>query len=183
MSWFLIKFIRLRYWLRSAFNKQYKPTIEEFLTLPVHWQFDWISKNIDDYEMRLYGDGYLGISYPVDTDILDQYMANPLDYGVSNLLFTQIQDISETRSDQIDEGASLTKDEVDALKNAIAQDDIEGWTLHSGFEFELADGNQFVLFRGYGEGQAGPRYEYDLTLPSKDAALDFILEEPLGSVV
>ena len=69
------------------------------------------------------------------------------------------------------------------LKNVIAQVDIDGWTLHSGFEFELADGNQFVLFRGYGEGQAGPRYEYDLTLPSKDAALDFILEEPLGSVV
>ena len=83
MSWFSIKFIRLRYWLRSAFNKQYKPTIEEFLTLPVHWQFDWISKNIDDYDMRLYGDGYLGISYPVDTDILDQYRENPLDYGVS----------------------------------------------------------------------------------------------------
>ena len=166
----------------SAFDKQHTPTIEQFLTLPAHLQFDWISKNIDDFEMRLYGDGYLGISYPVDTDVLDQYIENPLDYGVSNLLSTQIQDISETRLEEIDQGANLTKDEVDALKNAIAEDDIDGWTLHSGFEFELADGNQFVLFRGYGEGQAGPRYEYDLTLPSKDAALDFILEEPMASL-
>ena len=99
------------------------------------------------------------------------------------LFRSQIQDISETRREEIDQGANLTKDEVDALKNAIAEDDIDGWTMHSGFELELADGNQFVLFRGYGEGQAGPRYEYDLTLHSKDAALDFILKEPLGSVV
>ena len=167
----------------SALDKQHTPTIDEFLTLPANLQSDWISKNIDDYEMRLYGDGYMGISYPVDTDVLDQYIENPLDYGVSDLISKQIKDISETRLEEIVEGANLTKEEVDALKNAIAEDDIEGWTLHSGFELELADGNQFALFRGYGEGQAGPRYEYDLTLSSRDAALDFILEEPLASVV
>ena len=118
----------------SAFDKQHTPTIEQFLTLPAHLQFDWISKNIDDYEMRLYGDGYLGISYPVDKDILDQYRENPLDYGVSDLISTQIQDISETRLEEIDQGANLTKDEVRFSLVGMWHD-----TSHRGFNVPVPD--------------------------------------------
>ena len=182
MGWLSIKLIRLNYRLRSAFKKQHTPTTDEFSTLPARWQLEWISRNIEDYEMRLYGDGYIGCSYSISAGELEQYLASPLDYGVSNLISAQNQEVSGERLEEIDRGAQLTGNEIDALKRAIAEDDVEGWTLHSGFDVVLADGVSFALFEGYGEGQGGPRYQFENWFETKESALNYLSEKPFISL-
>ena len=170
------------FWLKSKLIKNFRPRVSEFSCIPNHWQLEWISKNIDDYEMRLYGDGYIGCSYSISTGELEQYLASPLDYGVSNLISEQIQEISGNRLEEIDQGAQLTGREIDALKRAIAEDDVEGWTLHSGFDVVLADGVSFALFEGYGEGQGGPRYQFENWFKTKESALNYLSEKPFISL-
>jgi hypothetical protein len=178
MGWLSIKLIRLNYRLRSAFKKQHTPTTDEFSTLPARWQLQWFSRNIEDYEMRLYGDGYIGCSYSISTGDLERYLASPLDYGVSNLISAQNQEISGKRLEEIDQGAQLTEKEIDALTRAIAEDDVEGWALHSGFDVTLADGVSFALFEGYGEGQGGPRYQFQNWFKTKES-----VSSPLNSPI
>lgn len=107
---------------------------------------------------------------------------NPSGYGVSNLISEQIQEISGNRLEEIDQGAQLTGREIDALKRAIAEDDVEGWTLHSGFDVVLADGVSFALFEGYGEGQAGPCYQFENWFKAKESALNYLSEKPFISL-
>ena len=59
--------------------------VREFLSLSNEAQFAWIEKNIPDYEIKLYGDGYLGAYYPRPID-WDEYLNNREDYGVSGLI-------------------------------------------------------------------------------------------------
>ena len=59
-----------------------KPSKAEFLNLPVEDQSAWIEANISEYETKLYGDNYLGCSYELDEDKLDEYLENRDDYIV-----------------------------------------------------------------------------------------------------
>jgi hypothetical protein len=170
------------FWLKSKLIKNFRPRVSEFSCIPNHWQLEWISRNIEDYEMRLYGDGYIGCSYSISTGELEQYLKNSLDYGVSNLIYAQNQEISSNRLKEIDLGAQLIGREIDALTRAIAEDDLEGWTLHSGFNVTLADGVSFALFEGYGEGQGGPRYQFENCFKTKDSALNYLSEKPFISL-
>ena len=84
--------------------------VKEFLSLSNEAQFAWIEKNIPDYEIKLYGDGYLGAYYPRPID-WDEYLNNREDYGVSGLIASQAKEISHDRIEEIDEGALLTEKE------------------------------------------------------------------------
>ena len=46
---------------------------QEFLSLDLFDQEDWIAENIPDFEERLYGEGYLGCSYPIEKIDLKEY--------------------------------------------------------------------------------------------------------------
>jgi len=59
-----------------------KPSKTEFLKLSVEDQAAWIEANISEYETKLYGDNYLGCSYELDEDKLDEYLENRDDYIV-----------------------------------------------------------------------------------------------------
>jgi hypothetical protein len=75
-----------------------KPSKAEFLQLSVEDQAAWIEANISEYETQLYGDNYLGCSYDLDEDTLDEYLENRDDCGVSGLIEEQLPSLSEERA-------------------------------------------------------------------------------------
>ena len=59
--------------------------VKDFMALSQTDQDIWIEENIEDFEIKLYGDAYIGVFYPDDID-WDEYLNNPVDYGVSGLI-------------------------------------------------------------------------------------------------
>ena len=104
-----------------------KPTRSEFLRLDLNNQASWIENNIPEYDYNLYGDNYLGCSYEIDEDILQEYLDDREDYDTSGLIAEQMPDISKDRIDEIYEGAELTDEELECLKSGIANSDESGW--------------------------------------------------------
>ena len=98
-----------------------KPSKSEFLQLSVEDQAAWIEANIPEPEAQLYGDNYLGCSYDFDEEKLDEYLKYRDDYGVSGLIEEQLPRLSEERAFEIDDGAELTSEELEALRTAMAE--------------------------------------------------------------
>ena len=92
-----------------------KPSKAEFLSLSVEDQALWIEANVPDHETKLYGDNYLGCSYALDEAKFSEYLEYREDYGVSGLIEEQLPNISEVRIEEIDDGAELTSEELEAL--------------------------------------------------------------------
>ena len=67
---------------------------DEFLSKPIKLQMQWIEENVPDWGVHLYGEGYLGCSYPIENIDLDEYLANRYDYGVTEMLSSQDSEIS-----------------------------------------------------------------------------------------
>ena len=55
---------------------------QELLQLNSDQQLDWIDQDIEEYEVLLYNDGYLGCSYPTEQTDLEEY-ENYVNTGVS----------------------------------------------------------------------------------------------------
>ena len=138
-----------------------KPSKAEFLKLSVEDQAAWIEANIPEYETQLYGDNYLGCSYDLDEDKLDEYLEYRDDYGVSGLIEEQLPSLSEERAFEIDDGAELTSEELEALRTAMAENDFDGWDTHSGFYFKVRFGALYALFVGQDIGQGGSEFELE----------------------
>ena len=156
-----------------------KPSKAEFLKLPVEDQAAWIEANIPEYETQLYGDNYLGCSYDLDEDKLDEYLENRDDYGVSGLIEEQLPSLSEERAFEIDDGAELTNEELEALRTAMAENDFDGWDTHSGFYFKARFGALFALFVGQDIGQGGSEFELERVFANKKLALQHVSEKPM----
>ena len=77
--------------------------VREFLSLSNEAQFAWIEKNIPDYEIKLYGDGYLGAYYPRPID-WDEYLNNREDYGVSGLIALKNSQLTNERKKKLTKG-------------------------------------------------------------------------------
>lgn len=114
---------------------------DEFLSKPNELQLQWIEENVPDWGVLLYGEGYLGCSYPTENINLNEYLSNRDDYGVSEMLLSQDSNIAEERIEEIDSGADLTTHEIEMLQRSIAEDDFDGWIGHHCFDLELSDGN------------------------------------------
>jgi hypothetical protein len=151
-----------------------KPSKAEFLKLSVEDQQSWIEANIPEYAMKLYGDNYLGCSYDLDEDTLDEYLENRNDYGVSGLIEEQLPSLSEERAFEIDDGAELTSVELEALRTAMAENDFDGWDLHSGFYFKVRFGALFALFVGRDIGQGGSEFELEQVFKSRKLAVEYV---------
>ena len=141
-------------------------------------QLDWIEKNIEEYEVLLYSDGYLGCSYPSEEINLADYENYPLDYDTSGMIKTQLADITQSRMEEIDEGAKLADHEREALACAIAEEDTEGWLGHHGFQIDLDDGSVFTYFVGHSMGQGGASFNFIGIYSSKEDLIEVIQEEP-----
>ena len=142
--------------------------VKEFLSLNRDQQLDWIKGNIEDYEVLLYGDGYIGCSYPSEQMDLKQYENYPLDYDISGMIENQLDSITPNRINQIDGGAKLSDREREALARAVAEEDMEGWLGHHGFQIDLADGNVFTCFVGHSMGQGGASFDFIGIYASKE---------------
>ena len=70
---------------------------DEFLSKPNELQLQWIEENVPDWGVLLYGEGYLGCSYPTENIDLNEYLSNRDDYGVSEMLLSQDSNIAEER--------------------------------------------------------------------------------------
>ena len=147
-----------------------KPSKAQFLKLTLAEQETWIEANIPDYEGNLYGENYLGISYNLDDDTLEEHLQYREEYDVSGLIASQISDISDARAEEIDAGADLTDHELLALGEAIAENDFDGWDTYSGFRFKVRFGSLYALYVGQDIGQGGVSFELEYVLRSEGAA-------------
>ena len=156
-----------------------KPSKLQFLRLTLNNQAAWIENNFPDYEYDLYGDNYLGCSYEIDEDILQEYLDDREDYGTSRVIASQMPDMSEDRIDEIYEGAELTDEELESLKYGIANSDESGWILHSGQYIKTRFGALYALYAGEDMGQGGASFELEHVFANKKLALKYVSKKPM----
>lgn len=156
--------------------------VKEFLNLAQEEQSEWVDINIPDYETLCYDDGYLGAFYPVDIVDIDEYLNDRDAYGVSGLISGQDPEIDESRIEEIDNGAELTKAETYQLYQAIAEDDFFGWLTHNSFEIHLLDGTLHLYFQGKSISVDGFKFEYNRAFQTYKTMLEYISDLPLSYV-
>jgi len=166
-------------WAQFYIYDPSRPSKAEFLKLSVEDQQSWIEANIYEYAVKLYGDNYLGCSYDLDEDKLDEYLEYRDDYGVSGLIEEQLPGLSEERAFEIDDGAELTSEELEALRTAMAENDFDGWDTHSGFYFKVRFGALYALFAGQDMGQGGSEFELEQVFKSRRLAVEYVAKKPM----
>ena len=166
-------------WAQFYIYDPSKPSKAEFLKLSVDDQQAWIEANVPTYVEKLYGDNYLGCSYEIDEDTVDEYLEYREDYNVLGLIGKQLPTISDKRIDEIDEGAELTDEELEALRNGIAENDESGWDLHSGFYFKVRFGALYGLFVGHERGQGGCEFELEQVFNNRRLAVEHVSKKPM----
>ena len=166
-------------WAQFYIYDPSKPSKAEFLKLSLDDQQAWIEANVSEYAVKLYGDNYLGCSYDLDEDKLEEYLEYRDDYGVSGLIEEQLPSLSEGRAFDIDDGAELTSEELEALRTAMAENDFDGWDTHSGFYFKVRFGALYALFVGQDLGQGGSDFELEQVLKSKKLAVEYVSKKPV----
>jgi len=160
-------------------KKKYNFKINELLNLSYDEQFSWIETHIPDYDEKCYGDGYLGAFYPSGTDISD-FLNDPEDYGVAGLIASQNSEISDVRLSEINAGAELTDTERENLLAAIAEEDVDGWITHNGFEITLLDGSIYAYFNGNSLGPGGFDFKFFSLFRTYEDLLKHITSLPLS---
>ena len=150
-----------------------------FLKLTHDEQEAWIKANIPDDEINLYGDNYLGCSYELDEDTLEDYIEYRDDYGLSGIVSSQLPNMTKERLEKIDDGADLTLEEVEALKVGIAEDDYHGWQIHSGQYIKVRFGAVYALYVGEDIGQGGANFELEAVFRSKSKAMLALNDKPM----
>ena len=163
-------------------KKKFGIKVQEFLNLSQEKQSEWIDINIPDYETLCYDDGYLGAFYPVDVVDIDEYLNDRDAYGVSGLISGQDPEIDESRIEEIDNGAELTKAETYQLYQAIAEDDFFGWLTHNSFEIQLLDGSVNAYFVGHSLGPGGYDFKYSTSFETYKKMLETISKEPMSYI-
>lgn len=149
----------------------------EFLDLSCSEQEDWIVENISDYQERLYGDGYLGCSYPVEKIDFEEYRLYAEDNNTADLISSKCGILKAHRVSQINAGAHLSKRERKCLADAIAEQDSDGWIGHHGFEIQFVDGSVFAYFTDESLGQGGFLFTYVDAFETKQEMLEYFSDD------
>ena len=176
------KLFRLYFYCMAAMFMRYKPSLKRFQSLPLSDQFYWLSKKYPDYADLCYGEGYLGVSYPINDALVQDYEYQPEEYGVVDILRNRVPALSDDRARDILAGSKLSQEELDVVIEAIAENDTDGWWGHHGFEIELADQTVFTHFIGRSLGQGGVDFEYCGTFNDAQSLKDWIERQPLGQL-
>ena len=159
-----------------------KPSKATFLKLTLEEQETWIETEEPEITYRLYGDSFLGSSYQINSFTLDEHLSAPEDYGIGGMIASQRVNIATERVDQIEEGATLSDDELEALECAIAEQDYHGWDIHSGCYVKLRFGAVFALYEGEDLGQGGASFELEKVFKSKKYALQYVSSKPMAAL-
>ena len=156
-----------------------KPSKSDFLSWPIIKQEAWIEEHYPNFAENLFGTNYLGSSYTLNQSTLDEYLEYREDYGTSGMIAAQIETTSEERIQQIDAGLSLTQKETDALRKAIAEDDEQGWEIHSGQYLKVRLGAVYALYVGQDIGQGGVDFELEKVFSKKRDALNYLAQKEM----
>jgi len=168
---------RAKFFFATRLIKDFVPTCHDFKLLNKDTQLRWIENQHEDYEQLLYEpEAYIGLSYPVEMIDLEEYRRYPIDYDVAGWL----ADLTKEREAEINAGAQLSPDEAAAVMQGVAEADVDTWVGHHGFEIMLSDGTLFVHFEGHSMGQGGMQFDYCEVLPSKDALIEYIENQPIS---
>jgi hypothetical protein len=147
----------------------------EFLNLPIDAQASWVTHSFPDYQMQAYEDScFFGMFYKVRDDQINSYISNREYFETLDILRDALPEFSDHRATEIEAGAPLTKSEIAALKQHIADKDVSGWTGVHGWNLQCDDGEVFVLFWGHSEGQFGIRLEYVRAYETKKQAFEWL---------
>jgi len=71
------KLFRIYFRIMTASFRRYKPTLTQFQNLLTSDQFYWISKRYTDYADLCLGNGYFGMSYPINDAEVREYAEQP----------------------------------------------------------------------------------------------------------
>ena len=156
-----------------------RPSKSEFLKLETLEQDAWIEAAEPDYGARLYGDGFLGSSYQLDPSTLNERLQYREDYGVGGMIASQMSGIGDERVEEIEGGATLNDNELEAVKVAIAERDESGWDIHSGCYIKVRFGAVFALYAGEDLGQGGASFELERVFASKRQAMAYLSSKPM----
>ena len=159
-----------------------KPPKAAFLKLTLAEQEAWIVANVPDYEDKLYGENYLGCSYQINEATLAEYLEYREDYDVSGIIEAQLANLTEERLVEIDDGATLNLEELEALKLGIAEADTDSWQTHSGQYVKVRFGAAYALYSGEDIGQGGVRFELECVLRNKAAAISLLSDKSMLSL-
>ena len=156
-----------------------KPSKAAFLKLTLAEQEAWIEANVPDYEDKLYGENYLGCSYQIDEATLAEYLEYREDYDVSGIIEAQLSNLTEERLVEIDDGSTLTLDELEALKLGIAEDDCDNWQTHSGQYVKVRFGAVYALYVGEDIGQGGVSFKLECVFKARRLAVRYLAIKPM----
>ena len=156
-----------------------KPSKAAFIKLTLAEQEAWIEANVPDYEEKLYGENYLGCSYQIDEDTLAEYLEYREGYDVSGIIEGQLSNLTEERLVEIDDGATLTLDELEALKLGIAEDDCDNWQTHSGQYVKVRFGAVYALYVGEDIGQGGVSFKLECVFKARRLAVNYLAIKPM----
>ena len=170
-----------KFWAHIQYYKYEpsKPSRAQLLRLTLNNQATWIESNVPEYESNLYGDNYLGCSYEIDEDIIQEYLDEREAYGTPEMIAKQMPDISEDRINDIYEGAELTGEELESLKSGIAESDENGWELHCGQYIKTRFGALYALYAGEAMGPGGASFELEHVFANKKLAVKYISKKPM----
>lgn len=129
-------------------------------------QIEWLLKqcpkeDIDDLRGRAY-DQPIGSYVVFDVSLLEDCLANPEAYDAGWRVQNRIS-ISDERTREINEGKELTDAELDALKAALLDEQVDSdeGTFCAGFLVSADTGDAvFAAFTGPSEGQGGIQYDF-----------------------
>lgn len=83
---------------------------------------------------------------------------------------------------EIDDGSTLTLDELEALKLGIAEDDCDNWQTHSGQYVKVRFGAVYALYVGEDIGQGGSSFELEGVFTNKKLALNHVSDKPMAAI-
>ncbi|WP_375569205.1 hypothetical protein ABWH93_15270 [Seohaeicola saemankumensis] len=146
----------------------------EFFGLSEAEQEAWVIQKFPDFEAKAYDDTCFGMFFDVLDDQVSEYVEYAEDYETFDILNSALSGFTESRQAEIEAGASLSQAEKLALKRYIADQDIDGWTGLHGWNAECDDGQVFVVFWGFSEGQGGIRLEYARAFETRKQADDWL---------
>lgn len=157
--------------------------IEKFLTLGCDDQICWIKENYTDYEMDLYrAQNYLGATYPLSDDMLQEYVDYRDDYGTVELIQKKLTNLTVERSENLRDGAELNPREKTALAKAISESDVDGWIGHHSLPISFKNGDLLAYFRSEGIGQGGFVFHFIRAYKHKSELEEYVRSLPYFGV-
>jgi len=131
-----------------------------FLEMSPNEQEMVVLAEFPDFEMKAYDDTCFGIFYEVSDEQIEERVKYADDYDTFDTLRFMLPEFNEKRSEEVSGGSPLSETEKLALKGYLAEQSAENWTGVHGWNKTCDDGDVFLVFWGYSEGQGGIRLEY-----------------------